>query len=236
MTIFDIESRFSDSPFVERVWRAHCERPGAFTSIAASCWELVVTRHNGKATMTMRGPETRATPLACAIQAEWVGIYFKPGCFLPQLPVCALVDGSFDLPEAPGERFWLHGVAWQFPTYENAATFVARLVRAALLVCDPIVAATLRNRPQALSPRSVQRHFLHATGLTHGTVRQIERARYAALLLRDGRSIPDVTVEAGYSDQAHLTRSLRHFIGQTPAQLSRTREQLSLLFKTAPLL
>jgi methylphosphotriester-DNA--protein-cysteine methyltransferase len=57
--------------------------------------------------------------------------------------------------------------------------------------------------------------------VAQSTARQIERARYATLLLRQGISIPDTTHEAGYFDQPHLTRSLKYFIGQTPAQIIR---------------
>jgi methylphosphotriester-DNA--protein-cysteine methyltransferase len=68
-------------------------------------------------------------------------------------------------------------------------------------------------------------------------VRQIERARYATTLLRQGLSILDVVYEAGYYDQPHLTRALKHFIGLTPAHiLDRSRDvQLSFLYKTAPI-
>ncbi len=38
--------------------------------------------------------------------------------------------------------------------------------------------------------------------------------------------------DAGYFDQAHLTRSLKHFTGQTPVQIVRGQEQLSLLYNT----
>src|SRR5258708_13469384 len=62
MIIFD-EDRPSDSPFVERVWRCHSEGAAPFLSIAASHCELVVSRLQGKVTMTIRGPETIATPL-----------------------------------------------------------------------------------------------------------------------------------------------------------------------------
>jgi hypothetical protein len=42
--------------------------------------------------------------------------------------------------------------------------------------------------------------------------------------------------QAGYFDQPHLTRSLKYFIGQTPAQiLHQSRpEQLPFLYKTTP--
>ncbi|MEI4861373.1 hypothetical protein Q8G41_27680, partial [Klebsiella pneumoniae] len=61
-------------------------------------------------------------------------------------------------------------------------------------------------------------------------------ARYATLLLRQGTPIADAVYAAGYFDQPHLTRSLNHFIGQTPAQVMRENqsEQLSFLYKTQP--
>jgi methylphosphotriester-DNA--protein-cysteine methyltransferase len=70
--------------------------------------------------------------------------------------------------------------------------------------------------------------------LTHSTIRQIERARHAAVLLRQGLSILDVVYEAGYFDQPHLTRSLKYFIGQTPTQIMEKGgpEQLSFSYKT----
>ena len=68
--------------------------------------------------------------------------------------------------------------------------------------------------------------------MTHSTIRQIERARHAANLLKQGVSILDTVPEAGYFDQAHLTRSLKYLIGQTPAQIIRGDEQLSYLYKT----
>ena len=80
--------------------------------------------------------------------------------------------------------------------------------------------------------RSAQRHFLQATGITQTTIHQIERARHATNLLKQGVSILDTVHQAGYYDQAHLTRSLKRLIGQTPAQIIRAQEQLSFLYKT----
>ena len=68
--------------------------------------------------------------------------------------------------------------------------------------------------------------------MTQATIRQIERARRATTLLLEGNSIADVTYALGYYDQAHLTRSLKHFAGQTPAQIGRKEEQLSLLYNS----
>lgn len=235
MIIFD-EERLSDSPFVERIWRCHSESTGSFLSVAESRWEMVVTRLRGKITLTVRGPETRATSMYCPAEGEWLGIRFKLDTLMPHLPASSLVDGNVTLPEATSQSFWLYGSSWQFPDYGNADTFVARLVRKGLLVREPVVGAALQGQLQDLSLRTAQRRFLQTAGLTHSAARQIERARYATLLLRQGTSISDAVYEAGYFDQPHLTRALKHFIGQTPAQImgkSRS-EQLSFLYKTIP--
>ena len=233
--LFNFEERLSDSPFVKRIWRAQSERTGGFLSVAASQWEMVVSMYRGEITMTVRGPETKPTPMnVTLVGAEFFGIIFKHGTVLPYLPADALVDGDVDLPDASSKSFWLNGSAWQFPNYENADTFVDRLVRDDLLVCDPIVESVLRGEPQELSPRSIQRRVLQATGLTQSSIRQIERARYATTLLQEGVSIFDTVDLAGYADQSHLTRALKYLIGKTPAQIIRKSEpeQMSLLFKT----
>lgn len=230
------EDRPSDSAFVDRVWRSHSESAGPFISMALNRVQLVVWSEDGKMYFTVRGPETRATPAHCPVHDEFIGIVLTCGAFLPHLPASHFIDGLVTLPSAQNSSFWLNGSAWQFPSYENADTFVERLVREGLLVHEPVVDATLQGRLDDLSLRSAQRRFLRATGLTHSAVRQIERARYATNLLQQGVSILDTVFQAGYFDQPHLTRSLRYYIGQTPAQImgKSAPEQLSFLYKTSP--
>jgi hypothetical protein len=233
--LFNFEERFSDSSFVERIWRSQTECTGPFLSIATGHWEMVVSKYHGNTTVTVRGPETKVTPYEVTFTGgEYVGIIFKHGTVLPYLPADAIVDGDVDLPDASSKSFWLNGLAWKFPTYENADMFVDRLVREDVLVRDPIVQSALRGEPQGLSPRSLQRHFIQTIGLTQGTVRQITRARRATLFLQQGVSILDAVDLTGYADQAHLTRALKYFIGKTPAQIIRKTEtvETSLLFKT----
>jgi hypothetical protein len=227
------EDRPSDSPVVERVWRSHSLRAGTFQSMAACNWVMVVTRHQGRTFLTVRGPETRATTAYCPADGEWIGINFKLGTFMPLLPSRALRDrNDVTLPGASGRSFWLNGSAWEYPSFENAETFVQRLVERGLVDRDPYVVAALHGRPHPLSHRTEQRRVVRATGLTQAAIRQIARARHATDLLRRGVGIADVVHEAGYFDQAHLTRSLRRFVGQTPGQVIRADEQLSLLYKT----
>jgi hypothetical protein len=229
------EDRPSDSPLIERIWTSYSKRSGEFLSVASPRCEMVVTRYRGQVCMTVRGPETHATIAHCPSDGEWVGIRFRLGTFLPQFPAAMLADRrDVTLPGAGTRSFWLNGSAWDFPDYENADTFVARLARRGLLTRDTSADPWMRNEPQALSIRSTQRRFLNASGITRVTFRSIERARHATQLLRDGIPILDVVHQTGYFDQPHLSRSLRRLIGQTPAQIASGAEQLSFLYKTSP--
>ena len=227
--------RPSDSPFVERVWRSHSERAGAFHSMASCHWGMVVTRLEGRVSLTVRGPETRATMADCPAQGEWFEMLFKLGTFMPLMPSGELRDrNDVTLPNATHRSFWLNKTTWDFPNFENVETFVHQLVRLGLIQTDPTVEGAIRGQLQGITVRTEQRRLLRTTGLTRGAIHQIERARGAARLLRAGLRILDVVHEAGYYDQAHLTRSLQRFVGQSPARLTQGREQLSLLYNPDP--
>jgi AraC-like DNA-binding protein len=227
------EDRASDHPFVEKVWRCHSERADAFLSVAANSFEMAITHLGGKSFITLRGPETTATAMECPAEGEWVCIRFKAGTFMPRfLPGNLRDHNDVTLQAASGRSFWLNGSAFEYPSFDNAETFVQRLTKSGILSHDPIVDDTLLRRPQELSLRSAQRHFLRSTGVTYATFRQIERARHATILLREGVSILDVVSHLGYFDQAHLTRSLRRFIGETPTKITQGQKQLSFLYKT----
>jgi hypothetical protein len=196
---------------------------------------MVVTRLKGKTFLTVRGPETKATMADCPPQGEWFGVLFKLGTFMPLMRSVDLRDrNDITLPNATARAFWLNGSAWEFPNFENMETFVNRLVRSGLIRGDRMVDRALRGEPQDVTTRTEQRRVLQVTGLTRGAIHQIERARRATCLLRQGTPILDVVHEAGYYDQAHLTRSVQRFIGQTPARIVQGQEQLSFLYNKGP--
>lgn len=219
---FFFEERASDSSLVESVWRTESEDAGTFMSVAVTKWQMVISKYQGETVFTVRGPETKAYMADCPEDAEFFGINFKLGTFMPNLPNSQLVDVPVNLPGASNRAVWFHGAAWEIPNFDNADAFVAKLVREGVLVHDPVVDATLQNQSQELSLRSVQRRFLRATGLTYGALSQIERAQQAAALLEQGVSILDTVEQVGYADQPHLTRSLKRFVGRTPAEILRS--------------
>ncbi len=235
MSIISLEERFSDSPYVERIWRSQTGEAGTFTSIATSHSSMVIWEEAGEIHISVCGPETVATTAPVPEDSPSFGVIFKLGVSLPHFPPSRLIDRQITLPRAGSRSFWLKGSAWQFPTYENLDTFIARLVRDDLLGHEPLVAATLIGTVPEISTRTLQRRFLRATGITPTVIHQIERARYATLLLKRGMPILDVIAETGYYDQPHMTRLLKRYIGQTPARIADEthREEMSFLYKTS---
>jgi AraC-like DNA-binding protein len=226
MSLF-FEERVLDSPVVESLWRFQSESAGQSISIAASHWSFLFARVKGKLFIEMCGPETKATPGTFPADTDVFGINFRPGVFMPHLLPGSLVDKQLELPGASDRAFWLYGSAWQFPEFDDLETFAAWLERDGLLVSDPVVNAALQSQPAKVSTRCLQYRFLESTGLPQRTINQIQRARQAALLLEQGVSIPDTVHRTNYCDQSHLTRSLKHFLGQSPTKVTRVTATVS---------
>lgn len=222
------EQRSSESPFVETITHGRTAGDGSVVRPAESRWHMVVTRQDGDMRMLVVGPWTSAGVASWTEGAEIIWVRFGLGTFMPHLPAIDSLDRETVLPGAAERSFWLGGSAWQFPDHENVETFVERLVRDDLLVRDPIVSSALEGRPQGLSPRTLRHRFLRATGLSQGRIRGIERAGRAAVLLRRGVSIPEAVHEEGYFDQPHMTRSLKRWVGHTPAQIIAASKHLDV--------
>ena len=238
--LFTFDRRSSSSPFVDETWWTRSEPETSFISVAVIHWEMVVTRQRGVARLTVRGPETKATIVPIPEDAEFFGIQFRVGAFMPTLLPGELVDRALTLPPATTTSFWFNGSAWELPRRDNADVFVDRLARAGLLVYDPVASAALQGDAEGLSTRSVERRVSRVTGLTRGVISQIRRAETATELLCRGVPPIDAAGQAGYADQPHLSRSMKRFVGLTPSQIGRSPVarhkpiEPSFSFKTAP--
>ena len=227
------EDRPSDSPYVHRVWRSRASGVARMTSVATSTWELVFWEHGGGVHAAVRGPETTATSADVPDGSRSFGITFAHGTSMPHLPPARLVDSALESPYVTATSFLLRGDEWLMPDFESAEQFVARLVREGVVVRDPLVDDVIAGETPEVGTRSVQRRVVAATGLTQGGIRQIERARQAAILLVEEAAPLEVVDRLGYYDQPHLARSLQRFIGRTATDLRRrdAAEPLSLLYK-----
>jgi hypothetical protein len=231
----ETEDRSSDSPYIARVWRSQSSGVERMTSVATSHWELVFWEQYGRVHAAVGGPETAASAALVPDEASSFGITFSHGTSMPHLPVPLLVDEHLECPHVTATGFVLRGEEWTLPHFDNAEVFVNRLVREGVLQRDPLVPDAIGGELlPMIGARSVQRRVAAATGLTQGAIRQIERARQAAILLGEGVAPLDVVHRVGYYDQPHLARSLTRFVGRTATQLRRrdSPEPLSLLYKT----
>ncbi|SFR93383.1 hypothetical protein SAMN04487846_0792 [Microbacterium sp. cf046] len=228
------EHRGSDSPYVARVWRGRTSGRETMTSIATSTWELVFWQEDGVMHAAARGPETAASSARIDGESTSLGISFAHGASMPHLAIPGIVDGSVESPHVEGRTFVLVGEEWEVPDFDNAEQFVARLVRAGVLTRDPLVDEVVWGGIARVGTRSVQRRVVTSTGLTRSAIRQIDRARSAAVLLAEGIAPLEVVNQLGYYDQPHLARSLQRFIGRTASELRSPPEgadALSLLYK-----
>lgn len=214
-----VKQRQSDSPYIEMVMQGQTFEQGTAIRPAETHWHMVFVKEHGNFHPIVVGALTKSGVASWAEGAEILWVKFKLGTFMPHMSAKNFLDRETPLPSTTRQSFWLQGYAWQAPNFENMETFIERLVREDILVCDPVVTAVLQDQPQAVAPRTVRHRFLQATGLTQNHIRQVERAQQAARLLQQGISILDTVYELGYYDQPHLTRSLKQFVGHTPNQI-----------------
>jgi hypothetical protein len=144
---------------------------------------------------------------------------FAVGTSLRAVSPSALVDSRMTLPDVNRRRFRLDGGRWETPGADDAEALVGRLIRHGAVVRDPMVTGVLRGDPPAVTCRALERRFRAATGLTQGAVRQIQRARTAAVLLSSGEAVSDVAGTLGFYDEPHLSRALRRYVGRTAREL-----------------
>lgn len=84
-------------------------------------------------------------------------------------------------------------------------------IRAGDRIADVVAAS-------GLGARAFIARFRDAVGLAPKAWARVVRAQRAIALLRDGRALGDVALDAGYSDQAHFTRELRQIGGVSPGR------------------
>jgi hypothetical protein len=134
--------RRSDSPYVDRVWRARSRHGGEFTSIAAPNNEIVIERREGRTILTLRGPESAASAASCPPDTEWLGIRLRIGTYFHAAPSGRIRDGrdvTFELME---DGFVVAaGTVLPLPCFGDVETFVHRLAAAGYVRYDAVVEA-----------------------------------------------------------------------------------------------
>jgi hypothetical protein len=146
--------RGSDSPYVESIMHGRTLREDSPTRPAESHWHMVFVRKDGEAWVVFVGPLTTAGVAHYAEGAEILWIKFKLGTFMPHLPAGRFLDTETVLPGASKQSFWLKGSTGGFPDYENAKTFVDRLVGNASVGFRVVVATRILTRGGCFAPET----------------------------------------------------------------------------------
>jgi hypothetical protein len=213
------EIRLSDSPFIQSVTHVRYTADNVDVEPPDGHWAIVVLKHLDKTHVLHTGTVTKPVILHFEKDDEYIGITFKPSTFLPRFPATQMLNTGMYLPQVSKQNFWLGNSAWEIPTFDNAESFVNKLVDNGLLATDDIVDSILNDLPKAFSLRSIQRHFLRTTGITLKYFRQIQRARQASVLLQKGSTPLEAALATGYYDQSHMTNSLKKIMGKTPLEI-----------------
>jgi AraC-like DNA-binding protein len=186
----------------------------------------------------LAGPDTGPAPAELPAGTIAVGARFRPGAGGPAigLPLSDLRDQRVDLADC------LPALARQLPADLPPATALNLVTRlAAQLVSagppDLLVLAGTRllalggtsvtrmSSELAVSERQLRRRFDAAVGYGPKMLHRVMRFRRALADLSAAAAYGDLAglaIQAGYADQAHLTREMTSLTGLPPAALART--------------
>ncbi len=211
--------RPSDSPYIYWVWTGIAQRTGTQTIYADGNLDMAIIKRGAITKFLLSGPTTKAHTVSYEAGDEIVGIRFERGVHLSDLPTDSIVDQDIFLPTVGKCAFNFHGTFLSFPSFDTVESFIDKLAKLKMIQRDIVVEDTMSGRPPRIDIRTVQRHFLRATGMSPHYILQIQRAEQALALLQHDPSLSRVAHDTGFSDQAHMTRSFKYLLGNTPGRL-----------------
>jgi AraC-like DNA-binding protein len=205
-----------------------------------ACSDLIWEQGRGA---YVAGPDTGPAPAVLKAGTVVIGIRFRPSAGGPALglPLSELRDLRVDLadlrrPDARRLPGTLDPQTAAIRALDLAAALVAdgdpdpAAARAAVLLADPRARAEDVAAEVGLSLRQLRRRCHAVVGYGPKTLQRVLRfRRFVARLdagLPGGQHAHDLAAlaaQAGYADQAHLTRECRALAGLTPGALARQR-------------
>ncbi len=199
-----------------------------------ACADLIWEQGRGA---YIAGPDTGAAPASSPAGAALFGVRFRPSAAGPVLglPLSELRDRRVDLAELrPAEAMRLSGTLDPGRAAELTLDLAGRLVanrdpdpamaHAARMLRDPHIRAEQVAAKIGLSLRQFRRRSHDTVGYGPKTLQRILRfRRFVSRIDAGDTDLAVIAAEAGYADQAHLTRECAALSGLTPAALARLR-------------
>ena len=218
------EERASKSSYIHFLWRALPTENGVYQHKATEYWSFFFKTEDGQSDAYVSGPASVPRSLDYIAGGEYLGIVLKAHIFMPSLAKKDILNLNLALKMKDTRSFIFNDEVFEVPTYETAEALIDQLIARGHIVANHVVAMALSGTTW-MAARTVQRHVVDATGLTRKRMASIQRAQMAFALLQKGATIPEVIVAAGYTDQSHLTTSLKLLASQNHAQILASRDQ-----------
>lgn len=222
---------------VSQYWLSLNNTSPVYAALPDGCVDLVLEVTAGGHRSWIYGSTTRPTAIPCRAGTHYLGIRFRPGQSRHFIDAAAheITDGREDLRTLmrfPSERIATH-IATEALFDELDEILVEVLGRAPPVesyidgVVQHITArhGDTRIEDVALrfgkSRRQMERVFLETVGVPLKFFCMISRLRHAAGLIvaPPARSLTTIAHDAGYSDQAHMTRDFARLAGTSPGRL-----------------
>jgi AraC-like DNA-binding protein len=185
--------------------------------------------------LIVAGPATE--PHLSRARGTVFGVRFRVGAAGAGLglPASELLDASVPLEDVWGRD--AREIAERATDVHELAAAVLERVQAGP---DPIVRAAATGTPRrqlGIGDRQLRRRFADAVGYGPKTLERILRfQRFLRLAAGQPRDLARLALDAGYADQAHLTRECGRLAGLTPGQLlatgAKAAGERSVSFKT----
>jgi len=216
---YTYEDKHPDSLYIDKIWHTHTTSDGVFTASLDGNWDIIISRHAQNVHVTVNGIGKRAVEVPYTAGIDSVGIALKPGVFLQDFRGKDIVDSQHTLSKGSTAYVEISEQLFKIPDFGSAEKFVDELIEKGILLFNPVVSSLNEGVTAGVSDRSLRRHTMGTTGLSPYFFHQIQRAQQATQLLQQGMPIAQAAAEAGYTDQAHMTKAVKALIGLTPAQI-----------------
>ena len=201
-------------PYVACLWTS-AGAPTPRRILPDACVDIVWTG----AKLIVAGPATQAAMATAPRPA--LGVRFRVGAAGAALgiPASELLDLSVPLEDVWGaDGAEIAQTVAERPTLSVLAQKVgAKIARGD--APDRLVRAAATGARPGIGERQLRRRFADAVGYGPKTLQRILRFQRFLALAQTRTDLARLAFEAGYADQAHLTRECRRLAGRTPAEL-----------------
>ncbi|GGO70137.1 helix-turn-helix domain-containing protein [Bowmanella pacifica] len=197
-------------------WSFQVDKPAVVQIMPDGCRDLIViSRDNGVEQVLFSDWDWRPRDVTLLSGQHYLGFRFRPGL----LPDLAEVGALCANAQAINQE---HKVAsLLLPDWELLQIIDALAVEGKSVKKVAAMAGT--------SERTLQRRFAKKALPAPEYWRQLGRARRAAQLLLHCESLSALSADAGFSDQAHMTREFSRWFGLSPGRLQQSPDKLALL-------